>query len=328
MYGDHRMPSNDTDGWPRLLHQMGALSVELYRLALNTPIDQFQQLALDAVRPALGFDTACWTVAGAEYQGLALPTSNEDADESNDIPGCEYVIAKALANTGASVLLPTSDPSMNSPVACAHRQGAMEAPIKLLPNLCDIVIFHRRDPGSPFTRAECTFVASLVPLLSETWRINQLRSVQGDRRRTAQINEAQALCDGRRFLHAAGRNFLELMQLEWRDWNGPQLPVDLLRDGGRTYLGKRIVITLTPASDLMRLSIRKRTRADCLTPRERDIARRFGQGLDYREVAEELRIAPATARNHLKNIYGKLEINSKVELASLMRQIERPGEIA
>jgi len=42
-------------------------------------------------------------------------------------------------------------------------------------------------------------------------------------------------------------------------------------------------------------------------------------------VARELHISPATARNHLKNIYCKPEISSKVDLAGLLRQIDRPA---
>jgi DNA-binding CsgD family transcriptional regulator len=62
---------------------------------------------------------------------------------------------------------------------------------------------------------------------------------------------------------------------------------------------------------------RCRTPLDRLTPREMDVASRFGRGLTYQEIAVALHISPATVRNHLANIYGTLDICNKVELAKL-----------
>jgi two-component system NarL family response regulator len=52
-----------------------------------------------------------------------------------------------------------------------------------------------------------------------------------------------------------------------------------------------------------------------LTPRERDVASLVASGLPYREVAERLEISDHTVKNHLRRIYDKLDINSRVELA-------------
>ena len=39
--------------------------------------------------------------------------------------------------------------------------------------------------------------------------------------------------------------------------------------------------------------------------------------MNYQDIAAELHISPATVRNHLANIYSKLGVNNKVELARL-----------
>lgn len=52
-----------------------------------------------------------------------------------------------------------------------------------------------------------------------------------------------------------------------------------------------------------------------LTPRERDVAGLVAQGLPYKKVAEQLAISDHTVKNHLRSIYDKLDINSRVELA-------------
>jgi DNA-binding CsgD family transcriptional regulator len=50
-----------------------------------------------------------------------------------------------------------------------------------------------------------------------------------------------------------------------------------------------------------------------LTKRETEILKAFANGFTHQEIAEALFISPHTAKTHLKNIYQKLNINSKVE---------------
>jgi len=51
-----------------------------------------------------------------------------------------------------------------------------------------------------------------------------------------------------------------------------------------------------------------------LTAREREVSHLLIEGKTYRQVASELNIAPDTVRQHIKNIYKKLQINSRIEL--------------
>lgn len=53
-----------------------------------------------------------------------------------------------------------------------------------------------------------------------------------------------------------------------------------------------------------------------LSPREQQIAENYAAGCSYQEIAANLHIAPSTVRTHLATIYRKLEVSSKVELAS------------
>jgi DNA-binding CsgD family transcriptional regulator len=55
-----------------------------------------------------------------------------------------------------------------------------------------------------------------------------------------------------------------------------------------------------------------------LSKRERMIAKRFAEGLTYREIGDRLHIAPSTVRTHLATIYRKLEIRKKSTLVSLV----------
>lgn len=52
---------------------------------------------------------------------------------------------------------------------------------------------------------------------------------------------------------------------------------------------------------------------EILSKRETEILKAFANGFTYQEIADAMFISPHTVRTHLKNIYHKLEINSKSE---------------
>jgi DNA-binding NarL/FixJ family response regulator len=58
-----------------------------------------------------------------------------------------------------------------------------------------------------------------------------------------------------------------------------------------------------------------------LTPREHEVLALLAQGLSYGKVGETLFISIDTVRNHVRNIYEKLHVNSKTEaVAKAMKQ--------
>ena len=56
---------------------------------------------------------------------------------------------------------------------------------------------------------------------------------------------------------------------------------------------------------------------DALTPRERQVAALIARGETYQRIASELRISSHTVKNHVRHIFDKLDVNSRVELAVL-----------
>jgi len=56
-----------------------------------------------------------------------------------------------------------------------------------------------------------------------------------------------------------------------------------------------------------------------LTPREMQILRLVADGLRNKEIAQDLEISEGTVKIHLHNIYEKVDVDSRVELALLAR---------
>lgn len=57
-----------------------------------------------------------------------------------------------------------------------------------------------------------------------------------------------------------------------------------------------------------------------LTRREREVLALLAQGADNERIAQRLVISPETARTHVQNVLGKLEVHSRLEAAAFVRQ--------
>ena len=58
-----------------------------------------------------------------------------------------------------------------------------------------------------------------------------------------------------------------------------------------------------------------------LTSREMQIAIRVADGKRNADIADELSISVRTVQTHVQNIYAKLEVHSRTELARVMRDL-------
>lgn len=99
----------------------------------------------------------------------------------------------------------------------------------------------------------------------------------------------------------------------------PRLLVDAVRE---VAAGGRWLEQGAASRALERLLAREASSREALTvltPRELEVVRRVVGGLRNRAIAEELSISEGTVKIHLHNIYQKLEVDGRLELAAYAR---------
>lgn len=122
----------------------------------------------------------------------------------------------------------------------------------------------------------------------------------------------------------------------------PDHAVEALRAGARGVILKRfaaetLMIAIraiaggqlwTPPELAPRLAAELQGRTPSLTPREREVVRYVALGLRNAEVARKLFISEQTVKAHLNNVFEKVGVRDRVELAlyAIRRGIIAPGE--
>ena len=113
------------------------------------------------------------------------------------------------------------------------------------------------------------------------------------------------------------------MKVEWSNASTHAVPIELLRTlqetPHRALYGRSVVVSPFPTKTLIFLRARPREPIDSLTRREREIAELIAAGLTHKEIANTLKIAPATVNNHLRAIHERVGARNNAELASQIR---------
>lgn len=76
--------------------------------------------------------------------------------------------------------------------------------------------------------------------------------------------------------------------------------------------------TMPMPGDEPRESVSSPALTPALTPREHQIAQAIANGRSNRDIASQLGITEQTVKNHLTNIFGKVGVGSRLQLALVL----------
>ncbi len=319
----------------RLL-KMNALMLQWHSGVHLIGFDAFQAWALAAWKPQLRFDGAIWAlladdgaaagsrINSAHLQGLA-PAVLEDFER---VVGSHLNDRRAAGHVWN---LNTLDSEGKGDAHLARREHALQFGLthSLLTRFVDshapgrqFLLLSRKAAAHHFTHVEAAEFELLAPHLMQAYASRRKLFVERPQHSEKQL-AGHAIVDRAGYVHEQHARFVPIVCREWTGWAGKRLPAPLLeltarRAGTRwQFRGEQIVADFVPVDDLYLVTARPRHGSDALTPREGEVAKRYVAGGNFREIAESLQVAPATVRSHLRNVFGKLKVRNKAQLAAI-----------
>jgi len=316
------------------LYTFNELILGIHRISRDTPYAFFHIRMLQHIQKFLPFDSAWWGDASAQPEEiLRLHLFNcDDAILQDYTPYMEqdFFRAALIAHPGRTINM--SDLTTRARFVRTEMYRKVGKPYQIewslgtsviepMSSLYEFLTLWRHDPARPFTEIERQTKELLMPHLVQAHQTNLLETVLGG---VKLRDSAWAIADDRGFLRKATPAFVRRLRIAWPSWAGSQLPAALLSNVaagvGHTVDGLRVAVTAKGAYRY--LEALAPSALDTLTPREREIARRFARGDTYLAIAQALSLASATVRNHLARCYRKLGVNNKSELTARLGQVQ------
>ncbi|MDP4028245.1 MAG: helix-turn-helix transcriptional regulator [Gallionella sp.] len=303
-----------------MLHRLSRTLREIHRLSREVPVACFQDAAFEAMKELVRFDTGYWG-GGREpveavvmhYQHLhQLPVEMNAAFEKvKSHPKHIEVIFRCVTNAGQAQAFDVRE----SGTGDFYTPYGIDQLVTLYQHDADLGLYHVislfRSGEERFTEPERLLFESAVPHLLDARRESKLLHLSGANRDACPLTPAAALLDKEGVVHFARPAFVDLMRREWPEWRGPFVPEAMRRVQEGSFAGEQVAVRFTPQNNLFLAVARVKGPLDRLTARELEVAKQLARGASHKEIARDLAIAPATARNHIASIHAKLG-NSKV----------------
>lgn len=316
------------------------LLLTLYQAAREQSVTEFQDAALNLIKPAVSFDSATWATGRMTPGGLEFFNAHLYQEEPGRLADYiaikeqDTVAAEAARYLGRTINfhVPTvyAYPDKADIRDYAQRQRHLNglSTGNTLPanKLLYWIGFYRAEADRQFTETERQFSQYLVPHLQQALMMNWHMHLQQTPQCHSNNRAPAAIIDQQGTLYHFEPDFIELLQLEWPRANDMHLPAQahqmIKHSFPKPYLGETIVLMSQQINTLLSLRIRKRLPIDELTKRELSVARHVAEGRTYKEVAKLLGISPTTTRNHIQRIHARLRVRNNAELVAQLKQID------
>lgn len=311
---------------------IGRTLLAIHTTAESVAFPDFQEAVFTQLQDLLSFNAGIWGM-GAMLHGAPQPhhihlqrlppdfMASWEPIKSQDI-----LIGQALASGGQPIRSTLSDPAWDQSPGVRRHCARHDIGHVLCVFLADaqlglyhFISLYRSARETAFSERDERIKQILAPHLVHAVNVSRLRQLRAASTRSGP--EHFAVMDGRGVVHQADHGFVDMLRREWAHWCGPELPdaVAATRARPHKWAGAHIAVAATLVKDMYLLSVRAANAADRLTVREQQVAQQFARGKTHKEVAKLLGISPATVRNHLQAIYGKLQIGDKAQLGEHMQ---------
>ncbi len=302
---------------------------EIHRLSRETPTAGFQDAAFEAMKELIRFDAGYWGGGRGPVEAVVthyvhlhrLPAEEMSAafEKVKSRPKYVETISRCVINAGQAQVFDTRETGIGD----FYGLHGVDQIVTLYQHDADLGLYHvislyRSGAERCFTEAECLLFESAVPHLLDAWRESKLLHISGANRDACLLTPAAALLDKEGAVHFARPAFVELMRQEWPDWRGPFVPEAMRRMQDGAFTGERVAARFTPQNDFFLAVLRNKGPLDRLTARELEVAKQLAKGASHKEIARDLDIAPATARNHIARIHAKLGSSKGTQVAAML----------
>ncbi len=318
-----------------------ALLLKLYRTSAESPVDTYQDAALEIIKPLLPFETCMWgTATYRPGEGIDIHTIHLHNQSQAMLD--EYAPLKHMDTCAAAVVnQPHVTRGFHSATCFAdrsvreyrdylrrfgHENVFITAATDQRTGATQWFSLFREDTDQHCRAEEVSLLTQLSPHLMQGLRHNRARHLEKSFFLPGDAALEAVIVDARGVIHYATPHSEEMLQAEFGRSGSPgNLPSPLMewmRARPEPFVGRGLVAAHRVRKDLMYVRLRPRCLADTLAPRQREAAELVAQGLTHKQAAQRLGRSPATVRNQMQEVYRKLQVQNVAELANALRQAQ------
>ena len=304
----------------------------LYKLAETCPEVEFQHRAFKIIQQKIHFDSASWAESTSTVGPLEIlrtcvyKDKSELMQDDHSVPHLNPATFKSIRNslqtfcTNLDNHAHSIDPHLLAWGKKYNIQNLLQTNV-LHDNELFIssIALGRSRSSAEFTESERLNKQSITPHLVESFRLCRRFNTHRCLISRWKINHGFAMCNHQGLLFDADDAFIEILKTDYPQWKDACLPNELIsaiRDNLH-HKFKQAFYRGTLIGDMYLIVGRLLEQLQELSDREFQIAYDYSMGYSYKDIAFNLSIAPATVRNHISNIYGKLNINNKSMLIKM-----------
>lgn len=321
------------------MHAFSHSLIDLYDLAEQARVDEFPAEALRLLRQWVAFDGAVLGMG----ESLGDPVSNLQITQAH-VQGRDDAMLDAYGRVSAgdpvtgAFLKGLSGPlAVDCQTLYRDNDNAALDDFSQRFELRHLMLFGDQPtdthPGRwlvLYRSDNCEFSSMDVDYLHAAWchvsrALGINRSALLGRQNPLSGGRATALVNIRGRVEVADRHFLALLQREWPNFQGNDLPQSL-RDNlaqGWSYRGRQIEVHVKQQDGFALCTANAVAAIGLLSAGENAVARRFAAGMSHKQIARELGVSPHTVRSQITHLYAKLQVHDKAALAQ--RLMVTPG---